>query len=294
MFFAHSGIMRGLLVLIAAGTMLLAQTALGAISVSGYNEFLQDAEGKAYIPMKPATSGMLGESLGTREVGEKPDTITLNQKGASSMGSLSYELFFDLLDNTSPSGEPVLYAPENVDVSTMDLFLDLVDIDFLPVTGAGRIYLEMMTLTLSGIGECPYYTDGPAPSLTIDMNNYTDFGPDGLTETNNAAVTYRINMQDDLGLSQDDFDQILDSMTFSLMVTVSSYTERTAPGSGTYVNTLEYLGDYSAGTEDNGFSGPDGIPVNALLFDVIPEPMTLALLGAGSIVLLRRRKTAAA
>ena len=105
MFFAHSGT-RGVWVLIAVGTVLLAQPALAA--VSGYNEFLQDNEGKAYIPMKPATSGTLGESLGSRIVGAKPDVITLDGKGDSSMGSLSYELLFDLEQNMTPEGEPIL------------------------------------------------------------------------------------------------------------------------------------------------------------------------------------------
>ena len=285
---AHKNVVWGLLVLATIGSVLLTQPAVAA--VSGFNAYLQQSEGKAYIPMKPRSSGTLGDLVNNGVVGASPDTLTLDGRGDSRTGGLCYELFFDLNANMGPTGEPILYGPgEEVDVSTMDLFLDLVDLDFLLVSRATYDYYE--TLTLTFIDEC----DEPGPFLTIDMSNCTDFGPAGMTKTNNEQLTYVINLQEDMGLSPSDFDQILNDMSFSIVVTATSYIERTIAGSGVYSNTTpEYLGDYSAGTVDNGFSGPDGMPVNALTFDMIPEPMTLALLSAGSFVLLWRRKARAA
>jgi hypothetical protein len=289
MYCAHKNVVVwGLLVLATIGTILLAQPA--AAAVSGYNAFLQESEGKAFIPMKPRTSGVLGDLLNNnRIVGASGDKVTLTGKGDSRTGSLSYDLFFDLSANMGPTGEPILYGDgEEVDVSTMDLFLDLFDIDFVPVSGRTYDYYEMLTLTFIRDG------DGASPFLTIDMNNFAAYGPAGLTKTNDEQVTYVISLQEDLGLSAGDFEQIMEDMSFTIMVTATSYIERTKRGSGRYITAPEYLGDYSAGSVDNGFSGPDGLPVNALTFDMIPEPMTLTLLGAGSFVLLWRRKARAA
>jgi len=284
----HQVVAKGLVLLAVLGLALPTMAA-----VSGYNDYLEQHEGKAYIPLKESTSGVLGgpQIGGGGIAGAKPDTLTLSGKDAFSGGWITYDLFFDLTKNMSPSGEPILYGEQTIDVATMDLFLDLVDLDFLPVFNSGRVYLEILELTFIRDDGDGGTSEGP--SVQIRSDNYsTDFGA-SVVKTDNQAVTYVVNLHDDMGLTDDDFEQILDDMSFTVQVTVSSYMQRLVGGTGRYTNSLEYLGDYSAGDSDNGFTGDDGLPVNALDFELIPEPMTLALLSAGSIALLRRRKVTA-
>ncbi|NLF29923.1 MAG: PEP-CTERM sorting domain-containing protein [Planctomycetes bacterium] len=283
------GVVRRGRVVLSIVAIVLMFAANGAMAyVAGTNDILEQTQGRAFVPLKGETSGVLGDVQGGRTIGLAGDTITL-RNGQVSQGSLTYDLLFDLSDNFE-DGAPVVVDPAAVRTDTMDLFLDLTDIDFVPETNAGRSYSESLTLRLFAAGREVELTNGEG-AFRIDATNYGNYrgveGPD-FGPTNNVQVRYSINLESDLGLSAADFAQILGDMSFILEVTVTSTTLRTAPGTGTYRNSPEYLGDYSA---DDGVGG-DPSRGNGLGFEltVIPEPMTASLLALGSVGLLLRRR----
>lgn len=275
---------RGRVVLPVAFAVLIMLVANSAMAyVSGYNAFLEQSQGRAFIPQKAQTSGVLGEVKNGRIVGAKVDIITL-RRGDVSQGSLTYDLLFDLALNFD-EGQPVQVDPADVDTTTMDLFLDLTDIDFVPVTGAGRTYSESLGLKLFSADKSVELTD-PSLNFLIDAINYGTYRGDGFGPTNNTQARYAINLDSNLGLQADDFYQIFTDMGFTLEVTITSTTLRTAAGVGSYRNTAEYLGDYST---DNDV-GEGGTGSTGLDFEIIPEPMTLSLLGLGAVGLLWQRR----
>jgi hypothetical protein len=253
--------------------------------VAGANDFLEQSLGRAFIPQKPETSGTLGEHKGGFIVGASVDTITLGQ-GQSSEGSLTYDLLFDLSQYLAPGGEPIEYDPDDVQTDSMNLFLDLTDIDFVLVTGAGRTYSEALSLRLFSENKSLELT-GSELGFTINETNYGVYRGGDWGLTNNTHARYTINIENHLGLQTADFARIFQDMGFVLEVTVASRTTRTAPGVGSYRNTVEYLGDYSA---NNDGVGDGDTPSNGLDFIIIPEPMTLSLLGLGTLGLLLQQR----
>ncbi|MFW6146643.1 MAG: PEP-CTERM sorting domain-containing protein [Planctomycetota bacterium] len=271
-------------VVAAAITMLVATSAMAY--VSGYNAFLEQSGGRAFIPQKPQTSGELGEVKGNRVVGARADMITL-RKGDVRQGWLTYDLLFDLSENFDPGSGPIEIDPANVITDTMELQLDLTDLDFVPVTGAGRTYSESLGLKMFSADKTLELTD-PGLDFLIDAINYGNYRADGFGPTNNVEAQYAINLVNDLGLAPNDFARIFQDMGFTLEVTLTSTTMRTAPGRASYRSTREYLGDYSA-DPDEGLGADDPLPPG-LDFEIVPEPMTLSLLGLGAIGLLRQRR----
>lgn len=57
-----------------------------------------------------------------------------------------------------------------------------------------------------------------------------------------------------------------------------------------FIINLSVLGGQDSGTVTIDSLNPDYTVLESMSIDVIPEPMTIALLGLGSLVLLRRRK----
>ncbi len=270
-------------VLIAAVVMVAANTAAGY--VVGTNPILEGVDGRAYIPMSPKTSGELGYSTDGRVIGLQGEIVAV-RKGDVTEGSLNYFLEFDLSTYLAPNGEPIAYDPAEVPTDTMDLFLDLTDIDFKPQMQFGLDYTETLELRVFTLDKALELTGGEVP-FTLNKDNYFnygDFGDDEGAETNNTQVRYTVNLENDLGLAADDFTRMFTDMGFQLEVTIGSRMERIAAGVGRYRNGPEYLGDYRS---DEG--GLGDVPSNGLEF-VIPEPMTLSLLGLGALGLLRRRR----
>ena len=153
------------------------------------------------------------------------------------------------------------------------LTFDFEDMDFKPVlfsVGALNIdYRESMQLAfLSDPGDAP-----GGPDLTINHANYMTYKTTPGVETNGIPTSYEVSLQGDLGVA--DFSGINDDKVFGLYVKLLADHLSTGAGSVTIRNTSE---EFAASLD---FST-----------EIVPEPATMALMGAGLAVmgLLRRKR----
>lgn len=233
----------------------------------GTNSVLDATGGSIYIPYSPLTSGVLGDSVGGGKfAGLQAEDITL-KSGVTVGGSVTFKLVFDL------SGE---FGPlEVLDRATAGVVLNLYDIDFKPMMwGSGLKTESWETMQISFLRDA---TDSGhnGPSVTLDANTYGAYRDDGLIDgpTDKVTVRYELFFLDDLGLSQEDFDNIDADMEFALYVTLSCFNKRHGGSSVTIRNTPELLGH--------------SFEFNKI---ILPEPATMALLAGGALALLRRRR----
>lgn len=227
-------------------------------TVIGTNSVLDGNGGELFIPLQ--TSGVLNG------VGTSVDSVTLTNTD-SAMGMVEFVLTFDL--SGALPGPLDIADPTSPAVFTFSFD----DIDFKSVLfsagGLDITYSESMLLTFLGD---PADMPGTA-DLLIDSGNYLSFKTDADPETNNVFSSYEVSLQGDLGIT--DFSGVNDDKIFALHVKLISNHTTTGTGSVTIRNTEESFGavfDFST--------------------TVVPEPVTVALMGLGSLAMLwlRRKK----
>ena len=245
------------------GFMLTGQAAGGVI---GTSEVLDQNSGNSYVPLQPATSGTLGDPLGGgKYVGLNVDRIPLQGAGANRSGSLSFVLSYDLAGQFEEYG-PGVY--ETIEKDSATLLLAFFDLDLIEIVGSNHVFAERMELTyLSHVG-------GHGDTLVIDNDNVALYHDDGAAgETNGVTAGYTLSLRDDFGLSDGDFDKMVEDELFELEITLRSHTERTVAGGAYYSNTVEHVS-------------------NSFEFAVVrvPEPGVISLIGLGGVVLVARRR----
>ncbi len=238
-------------VLIAVIVLFLA-TAAQADIVNGGNTVL-DQEGLIYIPLTPATSGVLGDG-GT--VGLIPDNVTLDP-GAATTGSVSFEVSFYV-------GDQMEYG-EWVGLGSV-LSLDLSDVDFKTQNiGPSLLYTETLSMTFLDPEDTAH------GGITLNEANYGNYCG-GFFETNEQALTYEIELGSGFGMTEDDakaVSQYQDEVR--LLCTFSATLTNVGTRRQSVKNTSEDL-------------------ITSMNIQVAPEPATLALLMVGGSVLTLRRK----
>jgi len=229
---------------------LLASPASAALSL-GVNPLLVSHKGQIFIPQRETSSGDLGDQFAKKKfVGLQKETIRL-KKGQSSTGYVDFGVNFSI--------------DEPMDMDTAKISFVFTDMDFLPQFISGGVLREILTLVY-------HRPEGEDVTLTLDETNYREFRDSPGTVTNKVTARYTIDLAGDLGLTQEDIDNINAAQGLYLDVSVGSILSRTKRGSGSYANTPEVF-----------TSKLDYQPQNPA-----PEPATMALLLAG-LPLLRRR-----
>jgi len=255
-----------LVVCVALPVLSILATEAAADPAVGQNDVL-DTTSSIFIPLKPETSGTLGDLIGggPGRVGLTKDVVTLSGAGDFTQGWVLIPLLFDLSGELEP-GQKILSGM---------LQLTFRDLDFVPLTGGGLMFREWLELEILRVG------DGPlgSPFLMNDTNydspdhNATDKNGDPLGSgfsTNNRIVTYEFDLVRDLGLTQAELDLISADRAFELNMTLYARLDRLSGGRITRNNTPE---DVMPG--DFGF--------------VVPEPATVSLLALGMVLLVARR-----
>ena len=255
-------------VLVVATASILGLTlAANAADVIGTNAVLDANGGDLYIPLKPSTSGNLGDSIPGPPAGDmvglQSDSLTLYSDHATSSGFVSFVLSFDL------SGE--LQPGEVMCCDTEALVLEFEDIDFKPYDIGWFNFRETLELTLlRDAGDVP----GPV-DLTIDDTNYGLYCG-GFVETNNQTVTYTLGLKNDLGLTAADCQDINEDKEFGLLVT--------------FRTQIEHLRANCCG--DTIRNTPEAL-ANSFSVCAIPEPATFLIALAGVLLaIMRKRKSA--
>jgi len=219
-------------------------------------------DGRIYIPLQPTYSGVLGDPLGGgKYVGLQSDTVLLTALHPVSVGSVLFELVFDV---SSEIG-----AGESVDPATAVLLLNFTDLDFKP-SGTSALVLRE-TLTISFRADAGGPTSGT--TLTLDETNYGFYSGGVFGETNNATVAYEISLADDLHILQADFDNISADHEFALLVAMGAQAARIGSTGVSVTNSSENI-------------------ANSFLFAAVPEPGTMILLAVGGGLLAVRRRRA--
>jgi len=208
-----------------------------------------------YIPIQAADSGVLGTQLkGKFKVGLDSDRVRL-KSGQDATGEVSFLLNFGV------SGA--------FDRDTVDLIINVTDLDFLNEVVGGANHREWVDLTVvidpGNVGNV---------DLTLNQSNYGLFRLDGFGKTDNTKVTYTLNLMKDLGVTSAQFDAMEADGGFGVMATLHSDLDRFGKGSCTYYKT------------------PDKFQVE-FSSTPIPEPVSMGILAAGiPMMLLRRRRSA--
>jgi hypothetical protein len=276
--------MRSLLtVLVSLATLAIAIPASGAV-ITGQNDLLNSKKGKVYIPNSQLNSGLLGQNYSATpdfkagRVGMNQSGIRLSGSGTTSSGDMTFMLRFSLptvLEGAIAKGQE----------DKANILLTLGDLDFRPVVNKVLRYTETLDLTLVMDPDNFEMSNEDTPDLTIDSSNYGNFRPglkvgtgkkDNFGPTNGKKITYTINLLGDLGMSADELASINETREFGILVTLHSTSERLRNGSAKYKNTSEsFAGNFQ-------YVAGQGVP----------EPLTLGLLAAGSLMVLKRRRTA--
>jgi|GEM_PF-5039375 len=212
-------------------------------SLPGINAMLDANGDDLFIPFTPENSGTLGDTRPDgKGIGLASDSATLTDDDATS-GSVSYVYSFS---NGSPFLPNYYFDPV-----TGEFVLTFNDIDFKPVSllnfgGSGLDILFQETVAITFLANA---SDTPGPvDILMDQSNYGNYRPDGFGETNNVTVEYRVNLQNDLGVTPAEFDSFNADGEFGLYVTFSVIIASTDldPGStntATLTNSAESMID---------------------------------------------------
>ena len=251
--------------LFAATLLLMLPAEAVASPAVGSNSILDDANGRIFIPLKPATSGDLGSAVNFmsvplppgKKVGLHADSVTVGPSNPVSQGFVVFDLFFDIDEEVTPEF-PIVAGGQ--------LFLNLFSINFSPQSVGSISHWETVALQFEAGG-----TFAPNPTVfTIDETNYGDRrtdgqGFDGITE--GVWIEYEIDLTTHLGVTPAEFAQVSADEAFTVWVTMASRTE----GRGAVVNLAET------------FHGRD-------VAFVLPEPSAAVMLAVGSVLWLVRRR----
>ncbi len=246
------------------GLFLMVGQAQGAFVATGTNTVLDNNGGDLYVPLTPATSGVLGVG----GVGLSTETVILRNSNTPMTGYVSFLIEFDLTDPNNGLG-----PNQTVQENGASLLLQFDDLDFVPThPSSGRTFWETMKIEfLANASDTP-----TGNGLTLDENTYGDYADGGAVATNDESVWYTINMKTNaqnpgLGVTSSQFAAISSDREFALWVTISAINEYS--GSPKKIgNSPEHIG--------NSFNATG-----------VPEPASMAMLAIGGIgVLIRRRK----
>ncbi len=250
--------MKVIAYVLAAGCLFVGQAF--ASPATGTNPHIP-ADGKIYIPLTPATSGMLG--VGT--IGLVGDSVTLSGIGDTTEGWVSFEMSFDVSAEVDPAGEDIVSAIFQVRFR---------DLDLNPVVTSSMKYQEFLAISFvqDAGGPMPL-----VPDLILDETNYGLYRGDGFGPTNNVTVLYEFEENrfgtGPLGVTGAEFDNLQADGEFGLWVTLSSKMEHLRERTDTFRNTSETI-------QENDF----------VFVQEIPEPGTIVLLASGAAVALLRRR----
>jgi hypothetical protein len=250
---------------LAAAVILAVSTPAGAMPALGTNAVLDGNGGDLYIPLKPSTSGELGDPLGGGDyVGLQSDSVTLSAFNPNSSGYVEFELIFDLTVD--------LGVFPSMDRDSTALMLTFDDIDFKTDVYSNYTLNEILSI------EFRDDPNGPSSGTTLVMDdtnywNYSGMAPNHATD--NVTVTYEINLKDDLGIGEADFLDMEGDKDFALWVRFSS--------------DLHYTGGYLGCASVNNTSEAMN---NRFTLVGVPEPATVTtLIGLGAVGLLRRKRS---
>lgn len=243
------------LTLISIGVMgLLMATPLQAATIQGINPILSGSNGQLYIPLSPTSSFSLGDPIsGGGQAGMQASRFTLYGAGASTGGQLELLLTYQV--------------PASFDPATAAIQLLVNDIDFLPQNLSNIAYLKetMALYYLDNVSDVP----GTA-NLTIDQSNYGKFRSDGYGATNNTQVVYNLNLMKDLGLTNDQLNDINADHEFGIYVRLRSSIDQFTSGRYTYLSTPE--------------------TIRSTMTYAVPEPMAVLTLLAGLPMVMKKRR----
>ncbi len=233
-----------------------------AAMISGANPELDALGGAIYIPLKPETSGVLGDTLASgNEIGEFSDSVEIHSSSGESSGFVTFDLTFDLTHGTGVS--------QQISPAFATLFISFHDMDFKPDVYSNYTLRESMVLQFKADAN-----DAGRTQLLIDENNYGYYSGGFFGETDNSTVNYEIDLRGDLGVTQPDLADIVEDGEFVLSITMHATVGHTSSGSDTIYNTPESIA--------NSF--------RVVAMPVVPEPATIGLLASGAGLLIRRRK----
>ena len=222
------------------------------------------ASGEIFIPLAPASSGVLGDPLGGGDlVGLQVDSMTVSGIVAAPEGDVSFELAFDISADIDPL---------NPIVNNGVLFLTFRDLDFKRVVANTLEYTERLELRFAADAGDPLPI---APDLVLHEGNYGDYADPHVippAETNETLQTYMLDMRLDLGVTNAEWADITTDNDFIVELTLISHVDHTRVASNTYGNT------------------PESVFANDFTFIGVPEPATLMVLALGSAFLMPRRR----
>jgi hypothetical protein len=231
-------------------------TSEASAAIEGTNAAL-DANGRSlYIPLTHDASGTLGEA----DTALVADSAVLRHDGDTTRGWTSFVLDFDLTDALAPD--------ERVSPAWAVLTLTVDDLDFQVDADGGVELRESLTMSF-----LPHGTGSPdGADLRIDESNFMDFllMPAGFDGTDDRTLCYRISLEADMGLTDEDFAAINRDRRFGIFLQFEADAVSRRSGRICISNTAESFRNTFGAT-------------------ATPEPSTLLVLFAGAVPLILRR-----
>lgn len=238
----------------------------------GLNPVLVETGGDVLVPFNAPNSGVLGAPTrpdGGR-VGLVQDTIIMNGGPRTATGYVTFDLAFDLSDELQggeflldPNTTVLTVLAENAHFEPLETLAGIIE-EYLGITSNIPVF-ESPALQVGGSLDT---ADGSG--LWMEGGNYDGYTPQGLN-SGYGLVAYNYHLRDDLGWTQTDFDAVNEAEFFSLSV---KYGSRRTQYDGSYEYTNQ----------------PTNLQFILAPGQLVPEPMSMSLLGLAGLTLLRRRR----